>query len=423
MGELLLQIVKEGKDFCLDEIIRHGAQHVLAAALEQEVNDAIERCKHLKDDKGHRLIVRNGKAKTRQLTCGSGTLEVNAPRVNDRREGHKFTSEILPPYLRRTPAVDSVIPALYLKGISGNTFEEALQALLGERASGLNKSSVAAMKQRWCAEMEAWKHRPIEEEFAYLWADGVFVNVRLGDNKRLCLLVVIGVTASGEKKLLAVEACYRESADAWEALFRDLVSRGLSAPLLIVGDGGRGLWAAVDRIDEFAETKRQRCWFHKMENVLDKLPDNLQPQAKSKLRGMMHASHKRYAEKALRDFKSSFHEKYPKAVSCLENDWEELTAFYTFPPKHWRHLKTTNPIESIFSPLKGRLRATKGAGSERMAEAMAFKLLTTAQKNWKKISGYEEIPKLMTKNLYKNGEVLDATNDQRGYHPIHNFSE
>ena len=362
MNETLLQIIKEGKNLSLDEIVRYGAKRMLAVALEQEVADTIKQCTHLKDDKRHRLVVRNGKAKTRQLTCGSGTMEINAPRVNDRREGMKFTSKILPPYLRKTPAIDAVIPTLYLKGISGNAFEEALQTLLGERASGLSKSSIATMKNSWCAEMEAWKRMPIEEPFVYIWADGVYVNVRLGDNKKLCLLVVIGVSTSGEKKLLAVEACYRESADAWETLFKDLVERGLQAPLLIVGDGGRGLWAAVDRIDGLAETKRQRCWFHKMGNVLDRLPDNLQPQAKSKLKAMMHASHKRYADSALRGFKSLFHEKYPKAVACLETDWEELTAFYTFPPKHWKHLKTTNPIESIFSPLKGRMRATKGAG-------------------------------------------------------------
>ena len=413
MGSLP-QIVKEERHLSLDVIAREGAQRLLIAALEQEVDEAINHCEHLKDGTGHRLVVRNGKAKTRRITCGSGTIEINAPRVNDRREGMKFASKILPPYLRRTPSVDAVIPALYLKGISGNAFKDALKGLLGSRASGLSKSSTAAMKQRWVREMEEWKRRPIEERFVYIWADGVNVNVRVGDNKRICLLVLIGVADDGKKKLLAVERCYRESAEAWETMFRDLVHRGLHAPLLIVGDGGRGLWAAIDRIAEFSETKRQLCWFHKMGNVLDKLPENLQPQAKSKLDNMTHASHKKLAATALRTFKISFQEKYPKAIACLEDDWEALTAFYSFPPKHWKHLKTTNPIESIFSPLKARLRLTKGAGSERMAEAMAFKLLKEAERKWNRICGYDEITKLLPQTSYKDGEISDVAVGQQG---------
>ena len=411
----MMQLLPENdENVSLDLLAREGARQIIASALQQEVAETVARCAHLKDEHGYRLVVRNGTAKTRHLTCGSGTIAVNAPRVHDRRAGMKFTSKILPPYLRRTPNVNAVMPALYLKGISGNAFEEALQRLLGNKASGLSKSSIAAMKQHWLLDMQEWKRRSIDEEFVYLWADGVNVNVRLGDNKKLCLLVIIGVTTAGEKKLVAVEGGYRESRDSWSTLFGNLLARGLKAPLMIVADGGLGLWAAIDGMSEFANTKRQRCWVHKIRNVLDKLPNNLQGQARSMLADMMSASHKKHAVTSYRTFQRVLHEKYPQAVACLENDWEELTAFYAFPAKHWKHLKTTNPIESIFSPLKARLRSTKGVGSERMGEAMAYKLLKEAEQKWKRICGYDEIQNILSGKLYKDGEMLDGDASQRG---------
>ena len=398
----------------LDEMIRHGAQRILAAALEREVEQQIERCTHLTDDKGHRLVVRNGKAKTRKIACACGTIEVNAPRVHDRREGHKFTSEILPSYMRKTPTIEAVISILYLKGISGNAFEEAMKVLLGDEASGFSKSTIAAMKHQWLAEMEEWKQRNIDEQYAYVWADGVNVNIRNGTNKRLCLLVLVGVTATGKKKLLAVESGYRESAEQWRGVFRDLVARGMQAPALLIGDGALGLWSALSDIPEFAVTKQQRCWVHKTSNVLDKLPDHLHSSAKRHLHNIFNASHRKYAEAALRNFRREFHQKYPKAVSCLEKDWEQMTAFYSFPGEHWRHIRTTNPIESLFASMKSRMRSTKGAGSERMAEAMAFKLFQEAEKKWNKICGCGEIKNILSGMLYKDGILHNTNINQQG---------
>ena len=398
----------------LDEVIRHGVQRILAGALEREIQLLIARCAHLKDHKGHRLVVKNGVAKPRKIICGSGTVEVRAPRVHDRRKGHKFTSKILPPYLRKTPAVEAAISILYLKGISGNAFDDAMKVLLGDRASGFSKSSIAAMKHKWLAEMEEWKQRSIDEQFAYVWADGVNVNIRVGANKRLCLLVLVGVNATGEKKLLAVESGYRESSEQWRGIFRDLVTRGMQAPALLIGDGALGLWSALADIPEFAVTKQQRCWVHKTSNVLDKLPDNLHSLAKRHLHNMLNASHKKYAEAALRHFRQEFQRKYPKAVACLERDWEQMTAFYSFPGEHWRHLRTTNPIESLFASMKSRMRTTKGAGSERMAEAMAFKLFKEAEKKWNKICGCGEIKNLLSGRLYKDGVLHNTNINQQG---------
>ena len=404
----------ENPALALDEMIRHGVQRILAAALDSEVERMIARCAHLKDDKGHRLVVKNGKANTRKLTCGSVTVAVRAPRVLDRRKEHKFTSKILPPYLRRTPAVEAVIAILYLKGISGNAFEDAMKVLLGDRASGFSKSSIAAMKHGWLAEMEQWKQRAIDEQFAYVWADGVNVNIRLGANKRLCLLVLVGVTATGEKKLLAVESGYRESAEQWRGVFRDLIARGLQAPALVIGDGALGLWSALSDIPEFAATKQQRCWVHKTSNVLDKLPDNLHSLAKRHLHNIFNASHRKYAETAFRNFRREFHYKYPKAVACLAKDWDQMTAFFSFPGEHWRHIRTTNPIESLFASMKSRMRTTKGAGSERMAEAMGFKLFKEAEKKWNKICGCEQIKNVLSGMLYKDGVLHNNDINQQG---------
>ena len=389
----------------LDELARKGAQKLLAHALELEVRETIDRSLHLKDENGHRRVVRNGKGKARKLTFGGGTVEVEAPRVHDRGEGPKFESRILPRYARRSPGVEAVLPLLYLKGLSGNAFYDALKGLLGEGVSGLSKSSVCSLKKSWAGEMHEWKKRKIDEEFVYLWADGVNVNIRLGGDKKLCLLVVMGVNSAGEKRLLALEGGHRESSESWRVVFRSLIARGLNAPGLLIGDGALGLWSALGDIPEFKETKGQRCWVHKNANVLDRLPKKLRPQAKSLLHEMMNAAEEKDAEVSRDVFEKSFADKYPKAVDCLLKDWDKLTPFFSFPGAHWRHIRTTNPIESTFATVKLRTAATKGSGSTEMAEAMAFKLMAEAQKRWKRIRGHGELKNILSGVLYKDGKL------------------
>ena len=310
--------------------------------------------------------------------------------------------------MRKSPNVQTVLPLLYLKGLSGNAFQEALGTLLGEDAAGLSKSSISSLKASWAKEMDEWRRRKIEEDFVYLWCDGVNVNVRLGENKRVCLLVVMGVTTLGEKRLLAVEDGYRESAESWRVVFRSLVERGLNNPHLIVGDGALGLWAAIDCMPEFRATKKQRCWVHKIANVLDKLSKKMQPQAKYLLHEMMNSSCEEHAGIARNIFVKSFGPKYPKAVHCLVKDWDLLVTFFSFPARHWKNIRTTNPIESTFATVKLRTKVTKGAGNCNMAVVMAFKLMREAEKKWICIGGHGDIQNLILGNIYKDGQIVDA---------------
>ena len=378
-----------------------------------EVAEYIERNKDHVDATGKRLVVRNGKAKSRGITTGAGTMEIHCPRVNDKRPDQKFSSLILPPYLRKSANVESILPVLYLKGLSGNAFHEALCGLLGENVGGLSSSSISALKKGWKKEMDEWSQRQITEQFVYIWGDGVNVKVRLGEDKKLCLLVLVGVNENGEKKLLAVESGYRESSESWKLVFNDLIRRGLTAPLIMIGDGALGLWKAVEGIPEFAKTKEQRCWVHKIANVLDKLPKRLQPAAKSQLHGMMNAARKTDADIGKKEFADDFKDKYPKAVECLEKDWDELVTFFNFPAAHWLHLRTTNPIESTFATVKLRTNVTKGAGNKEIAETMAFKLMIEAQKNWRKIRGFKEIENLLAGRVYKDGVLVEKKGERK----------
>jgi len=397
----------------LDEIARSGAKKLLSTALQLEVQEYIDQCSHLKDPSGHKMVVKNGKSKKRTVLLGSGAIDVEAPRVNDKRAEFKYTSQILPPYLRKSPNVESVLPILYLKGLSGNSFREALKDLFGENVGGLSPSSISALKKSWVGEMKTWHSRPITDQFVYLWADGVYLKVRLGEDKKLGMLVIMGVTTTGEKKVLAIETGYRESKESWKMVFNDLIRRGLNAPYMIIGDGALGLWAAVREIELFKNTKEQRCWVHKIANVLDKLPKSIQPKAKSKLHEMMNAENEKEAEKSFKEFQNDFHKKYPKAVTCLLKDWDDLVSFFSFPAEHWQHIKTSNPIESAFATVKQRTKATKGAGSIEMAEVMAFKLLMEAEKRWRKIRGFNEIEKLIQGAIYKDGEIIEVTREDQ----------
>ena len=393
----------------IGEIARLGAKMLLTKALEEEVNEYLVRTEGLTDSKGKRLVVRNGSGKERTILTGSGEINLQAPRINDRREGVRFTSSILPPYLRKCPNVESVLPVLYLKGLSANDFSGALKELLGHRAKGLSKSTIHSLKRSWNKDLEAWRREKITDRFVYLWADGVNVNVRLGGDKKICLLVVIGVNQDGEKKLLAMQAGYRESKESWKSLFLELQGRGFRPPHCIVGDGGLGLWAATSELELFENTKEQRCWFHKMGNILDKLPKRVQPRAKTLLREMMSAENEKAAIQAKKIFEAEFSLKYTKASDCLNKDWDKLTTHFGFPAAHWQHLRTTNAIESTFATVKLRTRVTKGAGSQNMAEVMAFKLMKEAEKKWRRIKGAEEITTLLEGGLYKDGELIESS--------------
>jgi putative transposase len=368
----------------LDDLAREGARRMIATALEAEVADYVERFADDRGEDGKRLVVRNGRARERKVTIGSGTVPVQAPRVNDKRideetgERRRFSSKILPAYARRSPKVNDVLPVLYLRGLSTGDFRPALEQLLGEDAAGLSSSTISRLCKDWEAEHARFRARSLRfHRYAYLFVDGVHVSVRLGEDDRLCLLVVIGVREDGVKELLAVEDGYRESTESWAGVMRDLKDRGLNEPRLVIGDGALGTWAALR--DVFPTARKQTCWVHKIARVLDALPKRLQPRAKSLLHEVMEAPSRADARAALERFRGEFDAKYPKAVAKLDRDWAAVTAFYDFPAEHWRHLRTSNAIESSFATVKLRTRVTKGAGSKKAALAMAYKLLDAAR--------------------------------------------
>jgi putative transposase len=406
----------------LDELAREGACRMIAAALRAEADEYLARFADELDEDGHRLVVGNGRARERRVTVGSGTVPVRAPRVNDKRldeesgERQRFGSKILPAYARRSPKVTEVLPILYLRGLSTGDFRPALEGLLGEDASGLSASTISRLCKEWESHHERFSTRLLSfSRYAYLFVDGVHVSVRLGEDDKLCLLVVIGVREDGTKELLAVEDGYRESTDSWAGVLRDLKRRGLNEPKLVIGDGALGAWAA--RRDVFPDAGEQRCWVHKTANVLDCLPKRLQPRAKGMLHEIIEAPTCADARRALELFREEFGAKYPKALAKLDGDWKQLTAFYDFPAEHWRHLRTTNPIESSFATVKLRTRVTKGAGSKAAALAMAYKLLDAAEQRWRRFNGHELITQVLDGATFKDGiKVTDdetTTTDER----------
>lgn len=379
----------------LDDVLQRGALKMLHEALEAEVDEYVRRHREARDDRGRAQVVRNGKAAARQLVTGSGTLEVRAPRIDDRRvdpEGQRqrFSSQILPSYMRKAPKVTEVLPILYLRGLSTGDFQEALPVLLGEAAGGLSPTTITRLTASWEAEYHAWRRRDLHDaDYVYVWVDGVHFRVRL-EADRLCTLVMIGVRADGTKELIAVEDGYRESADSWATVLRDLKRRGLRAPVVAVGDSALGFWAAVSAV--WPDTREQRCWVHRLANVLDKLPKRLQPKAKQALHAIMDAPTRAEAEAGIEAFAAEYDAKYPKAVASLRRDQGQLLTFYDFPAEHWRHLRTSNVIESPFATVRLRQRVTKGAGSRTKALMMAFKLLAMAEERWRKVNGSELLP-------------------------------
>jgi putative transposase len=399
----------------LDDLAREGARRMIAAALVAEADEYVEAFTDEFDEQGRRLVRRNGRGKERRVTVGSGTLRLRAPRVDDRRvdpetgEKLKFGSRILPRYARRSPKVADVLPILYLRGLSTGDFRPALEGLLGEDASGLSPSTISRLTAEWQAEHEAFRARRLGfARYAYLFVDGVHVSIRLGEDDRLCLLVVIGVREDGEKELLAVEDGYRESTESWATVMRDLKDRGLNEPTLVVGDGALGTWAALR--DVFPGTREQRCWVHKTANVLDAMPKRVQPRAKAMLHEIVEAPTRADARQALEEFRREWAAKYPKAWTKLDKDRDVLLSFYDFPAEHWRHLRTTNPIESSFATVKLRTRVTKGAGSRAAALAMAYKLLDAASERWRRFNGHELVADVLAGAHFKDG--IRVTDDQ-----------
>lgn len=368
----------------LHELAREGARRILAQALASEVQEHVERHNDVRDLDGRAMVVRNGYAPSRKVVLGTGPVEVVAPRVDDRvlPDEQRFHSQLLPRYARRAPEVTTALPLLYLRGLGTGDFREALSALLGDPAAGLSASVVTRLTQTWSQRYEAFRKRRLGgTDYVYLWVDGVHLNVRLEED-RLALLVVIGVRVGGTKELVALEDGYRESTESWLAVLRDLKERGMRAPAVAVGDGALGFWKALRQV--YSSTRGQRCWVHKMCNVLDKFPKRLQGRARAHLRRMMYAEDRKTCESEKESFLREY-EKYPKAVESLVKDWEYLVTYYDFPFEHFKHLRTSNPIESTFATLRHRQRQTKGNGSRRAALAMAYKLLDSAQRGWRKL--------------------------------------
>ena len=383
----------------LTEILRQGAQKMLATMIENEVAEYIAAAADQRDEAGCRLVVRNGHMPARSIQTGLGLIEVARPRVNDQRvdeDGHRrrFTSKILPPYLRRTKAIDELVPWLYLKGVSTGDFPEALQALLGPDADGLSAANICRFKRQWEDEWRQWSGRSLaDKRYVYVWADGIYFNIRLEDeaNRKQCILVLMGATAGGKKELIGIAEGYRESEQSWLELLRLLQGRGLTIePKLAVADGALGFWAAARKV--WPTTREQRCWVHKTANVLNKMPQSVQPKAKAMLHEIWQAETKADAEKAFALFVTTFAAKYPKAVECLQKDRDVLLAFYDFPAEHWIHLRTTNPIESTFATVRLRHRRTKGSGSRTACLTMVFKLAMAAEKRWRRLNGSALLP-------------------------------
>jgi putative transposase len=390
----------------LEDLLREGARRMLQEAVEREVAEYVETHKGCLDERGRRQVVRNGHKPPRTILTGCGPLEVRQPRVNDKRvdgDGNRFrfTSKLLPPYLRKSKAIEELIPWLYLKGISAGDMPEAL-GHLGFDGSGLSASSVVRMKELWSDQWKTWGRRDLTgKRYVYLWADGLYFGCRLTD-ERPCVLVVMGATADGTKELVAVADGERESEQSWLELLLDLKARGLvEPPMLAVGDGALGFWKALPKV--WPKTKAQRCWFHKAGNVLNKLPKAQQAEANRKLQEIWMAATRAEALAALELFAQTYQAKYPAAVECVLKDKDELLAFYALPAEHWRHLRTTNPIESTFATVRLRTCKTKGPGSREAGLAMVFKLAEQAQKGWRKLNGSKLLPDVIAGVEFKDG--------------------
>jgi transposase-like protein len=392
----------------IEEVLRNGAERMLQRAIQVEVAAYLEAHREVVDPvTGRQMVVRNGHLPERSIQTGIGAIQVRQPRVRDRGTGEKFTSKLLPPYMRRVPSLEALIPLLYLKGLSTNEFPEALKTILGEEAGGLSPATIVRLKAAWEPEYEEWAKGSLEgRRYVYFWADGIYLNVRLSE-ERPCVLVIVGALEDGTKELVALMDGERESHLSWAEVLRELKRRGLrQGPQVAVGDGALGFWAALE--EAFPGCQPQRCWVHKTANVLDKLPKKVQPGAKQRIHQMYQAPTKKAALEAYEDFLKDYQAKYPKACECLAKDRDALFSFYDFPAEHWIHLRTTNPIESTFATVTHRQRQTKGNGSRLAALTMAFKLAREAEKHWKKLHHSGLLLKVAQGVKFEDGLELKA---------------
>ena len=393
---------------------------MLAAALKAEADAYVDALVDQLDEDGHRLVVRNGHHDPRTVTTAAGAIEVRAPRVNDKRideasgERQRFASAILPAWCRRSPKVSEVLPLLYLHGLSGGDFVPALEQFLGTGA-GLSASTVTRLTEQWQDEQRAFAARDLSKvDYVYCWADGIHVNIRLGEEK-LCLLVLIGVRADGRKELITLADGYRESAESWADLMRYAKRRGMRASVLAAGDGALGFWSALREV--FPETREQRCWCHKIGNVLAAMPKSAHPAAKKALAEIWNAEDKTHALAAVKAFLDLFGAKFGKATAKITDDVGELLAFYDYPAEHWVHLRTTNPIESTFATVRHRTKITRGPGSKAAGLAMAFKLILAAQDRWRAVNAPHLVALVRAGATFVDGKLIERSEDQQAITP------
>jgi putative transposase len=404
----------EDVDDPLTAVLRAGARQLLAQAVEAEAEAFLARMKSLRLPDGRERVVRHGHGPERAVQTGIGPVALRRAKIRDRGAGAggageriRFTSAILPRWARRTRSLDALLPVLYLRGISSGDFQEALAALLGKDAPNLSPAVLARLKADWEAEHARWQRRDLSaRRYVYLWADGVYLQARM-EPQAECMLVLIGATPEGRKELVGFQVGLRESAQSWRELLVDLKARGLAiAPELATGDGALGFWKALEEV--FPSTRHQRCWVHKTSNVLNKMPRSVQPAAKQGLREIWQAPDRAAAEAAIATFAEKYAPKYGKAVACLIKDRDALLAFYDFPAEHWDHLRTANPIESVFATVRHRTVRTKGALSQDTARLMVFKLCMAAAKTWRRLNGENQLPKVIQGVTFRDG--VEVTN-------------
>ncbi len=397
----------------LTELLRKGARQLITEAVEAELQDLLQQYADLRNEQGHKQIVRNGYLPEREIQTGIGPVTVKVPKIRDKSgQGIKFNSALLPPYLRKTRAIEEVLPWLYLKGISTGDFQEALQALLGSEAKGLSPSTISRLKVSWEKEHDTWSRRSFSgKRYVYIWADGVYFNVR-SDDSRQCILVIIGVTEHGKKEFIAIEDGYRESEQSWTELLLRIKAQGLKTPPeLAIGDGALGFWKALRKT--FPQTRHQRCWVHKTANVLNKLPKKIQPKVKQALHEIWMAPTREDAYRAFDVALSTYSDKYPKAMECLKKDKEEMLAFYDFPATHWQHIRTSNPIESTFATVRLRTAKTRGCVARHTILSMVYKLGQSAQKRWRRLRGFKLLAEIIKGVQFNDGERVDPVEEGR----------
>jgi transposase-like protein len=401
----------------LTEIAREGARRMLAVAMGVEADAFVAQHSGVALPDGRQRVVRHGHGPMRRIQTGVGPLEVQRPKVRDRAdvpeaEKIRFTSVILPRWARRSKSLDALLPVLYLRGISTGDFQEALAGLLGKDAPNLSPSVIVRLTAAWEGEYDAWRRRDLSaRRYVYIWADGVYLQARMEPIAE-CMLVVIGATPEGKKELVGFQVGTRESAQSWRELLVDLKARGLAvAPELAVGDGALGFWKALEEV--FPSTRHQRCWVHKVVNVLNAVPNSMALQVKRDLNEITRAPDRAAATLALDTFVQKYGAKYEKAVACLERDRDALLAFFDFPAEHWDHLRTANPIESVFATVRHRTVRTKGALSQHTALLMVFKLLMAASRTWRRLKGQNQLPKVITGVTFRDGVEVTTTSEQR----------